>query len=144
MLYSHFANLFAFWQHFFLSIAFVKKSVSHIGHKIKRIRAYKGLKQEDLAKKIGKTRSMVSYFERTGIVNKYTLVEIAEALSVDVEKLEHADLNSIGNLVEENKSEIAIKDNCKETIERQKAEIIFLKETINHQWKLLQELAKKR
>ena len=102
------------------------------------------MRQDDLAKKIGKTRSMVSYFERTGIINKYTLLEIAEALRVDVEKLEHAELNIIDHLVEESKSEVAKKDNFIELIEKQKAEIIFLKETITHQWKLLQELAKKR
>lgn len=102
------------------------------------------MKQDDLAKKIGKTRSMVSYFERTGIINKYTLLEIAEALSIDVEILENGELNNLDNLIEDTKAEISKKDKCKETIEKQKAEIVFLKETISHQWKLLQELAKKK
>lgn len=102
------------------------------------------MKQEDLAKKIGKTRSMVSYFERTGIINKYTLQEIAEALSMDVKKLEQADLNAPDNLIEDPDKEIAKKDKCKEVIEKQKAEIVFLKDTINHQWKLLNELAKRK
>ena len=102
------------------------------------------MKQEDLAKKIGKTRSMVSYFERTGIINKYTLQEIADALSIDVKKLEQADLNTPDYLMEDAEKEIAKKDKCKEVIEKQKAEIGLLKDTINQQWKLLHELAKRK
>ena len=102
------------------------------------------MKQEDLAKKIGKTRSMVSYFETTGIINKYTLQEIADALGVDMKKLESVDINQAHFLMEDGEIEISKKDKCKETIEKQKAEIGFLKDTINHQWKLLHELAKKK
>jgi transcriptional regulator with XRE-family HTH domain len=44
----------------------MKKTKDHIGQKIKRIRAFKGMNQEELARAIGKTRSLISHFERTG------------------------------------------------------------------------------
>ena len=44
--------------------------------------------QEQLAEAIGKTRSLVSYFERTGVINKYTFKEIAEVLHITTEELE--------------------------------------------------------
>jgi hypothetical protein len=37
-----------------------------------------------------------------------------------------------------------LKNNCEETIQRQKEEIHFLKDTINQQWKLLQKLSGKK
>ena len=40
--------------------------------KIKRIRSYKGITQQQLADVIGKTRASI-FFERIGQINKYTL-----------------------------------------------------------------------
>jgi transcriptional regulator with XRE-family HTH domain len=122
----------------------VKKQKDHIGIKIKRIRAYKGMNQEDLAKAIGKTRSLISHFERTGNVNKYTLIEIANALDIEVEELEAGIVKSSKNGMEESEKEIVVKtDRLKEIIEKQKQEIKSLKNTVNNQWKLLHELSKR-
>ena len=122
----------------------MKKQKDHIGIKIKRIRAYKGMNQEDLAKAIGKTRSLISHFERTGNVNKYTLIEIANALDIEVEELEAGIVKSSKNGMEESEKEIVVKtDRLKEIIEKQKQEIKSLKNTVNNQWKLLHELSKR-
>ena len=40
------------------------------------------MSQEDLAKAIGKTRSLISHLETSGNINKYTLQEIATALKI--------------------------------------------------------------
>jgi transcriptional regulator with XRE-family HTH domain len=116
----------------------------HLGIKIKRIRAFKGMKREDLAAAIGKTRSLISYFERTGNINKYTLMEIANALAIDAETLEIND-GEVPTFTMEDKNQNKLqKINCEETIQRQKEEILFLKDTINQQWKLLQKLSNKK
>ena len=110
--------------------------------KNKKIRAYKGLKQEDLAKSIGKTRSLISHFERTGLINKYTLVEIARALEIDVSILD-SDSEFLNETMEEKTNVLRTKDIFEEIIEKQKIEIKFLKETINHQWSVINELMRK-
>ena len=120
----------------------VKKKKEHIGLRIKKIRAYKGLKQEDLAKSIGKTRSLISHFERTGLINKYTLVEIARALEIDVSILD-SDSEFLNETMEEKTNVLRTKDIFEEIIEKQKIEIKFLKETINHQWSVINELMRK-
>ena len=140
-----FDNFFTFWQFIFLSIAGVKKKKEHIGQKIKRIRGFKGINQEQLAKSIGKTRSLISHFERTGNINKYTLLEIADALGVDAGEFEKdfplADMHKLEDSEQKIHSE---NSTCKEMVEKQKDEIGFLKDTISHQWQLLHELAKKK
>ena len=52
-----------------------KSGAEHLGKKIKKIRAFNGMTQEELALAINKTRSMVSHIERTGEANYYTLKE---------------------------------------------------------------------
>lgn len=129
----------------------MKKIKEHIGTKIKRVRAYKGMTQEDLANAIGKTRSLVSHFERSGNINKYTLKEIADALGTDVHTLETTGNSNpdfyIGDKeVKINPLDKKIKtgsDNQNET-KKLKEEIAFLKETIDHQWKVIQELSGKK
>lgn len=134
-----------------MSLALVKKAKEHIGTKVKRVRAYKGMTQEDLAKAIGKTRSLVSHFERSGSINKYTLKEIADALDTDI-----ATLESTGNSVPDfyigdkeskmnpmDKKSKVVSDHQVET-KQLKEEIAFLKDTINHQWQLIHELSGKK
>ena len=129
----------------------MKKSKEHIGTKVKKVRAYKGMTQEDLAKAIGKTRSLVSHFERSGSINKYTLKEIADALGTDI-----ATLESTGNSLPDfyngdkdlkmnplDKKSKVVSDHQQET-KQLKEEIAFLKETINHQWQLIHELSGKK
>ena len=75
-----------------------KNEKEHLGNKIKRIRSFKGITQNQLSEMIGKTRSLVSFLERTGVVNKYTLQKIVHALNTTVEEIENLES------VNENKS----------------------------------------
>lgn len=110
-------------------------SKEHIGFKIKRLRAYRGMTQEGLAKALGKSRSLVSFLERTGNVNHYTLKEICSILKTSPDELEPG-------LAERQEEQplvhvIATKD---ELIEQLKEENRYLRETIDRQWDLLQKL----
>jgi transcriptional regulator with XRE-family HTH domain len=110
----------------------------HIGKKIKRLRSFRGMTQDDMAIALGKTRSLVSFLERTGKVNKYTLQEIANVLKISVEEIESG-LTEVKELEQPSISKLD------QTINEQlQKEIQFLKETINHQWTLLHELAKSK
>lgn len=118
------------------------------------------MKQEELAAAIGKTRSLISHFERTGNVNKYTLQEIAEVLQVDLDTLENLPVEGIQ--LQENEeystregrmayktgkiSGAKSQDKLKVyqlLINKQQSEIAHLKDTISHQWKLLQDITRK-
>jgi transcriptional regulator with XRE-family HTH domain len=115
-----------------------KPQTEHVGKKIKRIRTINGMTQEEMAKAINKTRSMVSHIERTGEVNYHTLEEIAKVLKFSVDKIHEYDTKQplIFNEIGEQKG------SEQELIIQLKEEIAFLKNTIHHQWKILLELAK--
>jgi transcriptional regulator with XRE-family HTH domain len=118
----------------------VKKPKEHLGQKIKRLRAYRGLTQEDLARSLGKTRSLVSFFERTGNINKYTLQEISTLLNTTPEELE----NGTTGVEEPISTGYHFVSQDENIIQQLRQEIVFLKETINHQWQLLKELSKSK
>jgi len=120
----------------------VKKKKIHLGDKIKRIRSFKGYTQNDLAKGIGKTRTLISHFERTGNVNKYTLAEIADFLHVSIEEIENIGENPAIFSYDTNTNENFTW--LKNMIEEQKEEINFLKNTIAQQMELLQKLSDKK
>jgi transcriptional regulator with XRE-family HTH domain len=120
----------------------VKKKKIHLGDKIKRIRSFKGFTQNDLAKGIGKTRTLISHFERTGNVNKYTLAEIADFLHVSIDEIENIGENSAIFSYETNTNENITW--LKNIVEEQKEEINFLKKTIAQQMELLQKLSDKK
>ncbi len=120
----------------------MKKKKIHLGDKIKRIRSFKGYTQNDLAKGIGKTRTLISHFERTGNVNKYTLAEIADFLHVSIEEIENIGENPAIFSYETNTNENFTW--LKNMIEEQKEEINFLKNTIAQQMELLQKLSDKK
>jgi transcriptional regulator with XRE-family HTH domain len=125
----------------------VKKKQAHLGERIKRLRAFKGLTQQDLAAAIGKTRSLVSYLERTGNINPYTLQEIANALQVNTDQLENLAttdrvLAVADTVLEEPKT--VYTPTTEKLLQQLQEEIIFLKDTVNHQWQLLHELAKSK
>jgi transcriptional regulator with XRE-family HTH domain len=118
----------------------VKKSKEHLGQKIKRLRAYRGLTQEDLARSLGKTRSLVSFFERTGNINKYTLQEISNLLNTTPEELE-------SDTIHVSPAEQTVHKTSgpeEKLISQLQQEIVFLKETIHQQWLLLKELSKSK
>lgn len=120
----------------------MKKQKEHAGTRLKKLRALQGLTQEELAEKIGKTRTLISYFERTGNINKYVAGEIAEALGVDAALLEE---NGIQQNIEDQFSLQANKQIPLQTLlDQHQEEVKFLKDTINHQWQLLHELSKRK
>jgi len=122
----------------------VKNKNSHLGQKIKRLRAFKGMTQEELATALGKTRSLVSYFERTGNVNNYTLQEITAILGANPEEIAMDENRKSDNIdTNNNGNEFYYNGLAKKLIDQQKAEILFLKETINNQWQLLNDLSKR-
>lgn len=88
---------------------------------------------------LGKTRSLVSFLERTGNINKYTLQEISKALGVSVDqlndKMENAGINEPLTPSNQTKN-VAV-------IEQLRKENEFLKETIQHQWNLIKALSEK-
>ena len=118
----------------------MKKPKEHIGQKIKRLRAYRGLTQEDLARSLGKTRSLVSFFERTGNINKYTLQEISQLLNTTPEELENGHIEVSPANQQDQKSN----GPEEKLISQLQQEIVFLKETIHQQWQLLKELSKSK
>ena len=117
----------------------MKNTKEHLGQKIKRLRAYRGLTQENLAEALGKTRSLVSFLERTGNINKYTLQEIAKVLGVTADQLnDKSDHSSISEQISSNNS-----SKSGNIVEQLKKENEFLKETIQHQWNLIKALSEK-
>jgi transcriptional regulator with XRE-family HTH domain len=121
----------------------VKKKKIHLGDKIKRIRSFKGYTQFDLAKGIGKTRTLISHFERTGNINKYTLAEIADFLCVSID-----DIENLGDEILLSSNGDSSKDEhvlwLQNLVEEQKTEISFLKKTIAQQLDLLQKISDKK
>ncbi len=108
----------------------------HIGFKIKRLRAYRGMTQEGLAKALGKSRSLVSFLERTGNVNRYTLAEICAILQTSPEELETEGMIWQEHPSPDDNDGISAKDKL---IEQLQDENRFLRETIEKQWDLLRD-----
>jgi transcriptional regulator with XRE-family HTH domain len=123
-----------------LSIAYVKNSKDHIGQKIKRLRAFKGMTQEDLAIKVEKTRSLISYIERTGNINKQTLKEIILILESNPEEFELKSVDFFSSNKELKKEINDTPTNAYEILIRElKDEITYLKKIIDDQLLLLKE-----
>ena len=120
----------------------MKNKNNHLGQKIKRLRAFKGMTQEDLAAALGKTRSLVSYFERTGNINSYTLQEITLILGSNPEEIELLENDENHNGHSDHKTNGSNNGSLQKLLDQQKAEILFLRETINYQRQLLNELSK--
>lgn len=116
----------------------MKFKKEHLGEKLKKIRVLHGMSQEDLAKAIGKTRSLISHLETSGNINKYTLQEIATALKIDTSTIENFNYENAHVINDTNKSV----DYNKDEIQRLKEEITDLKATIKEQWKIIQNLTK--
>lgn len=120
----------------------MKNKNNHLGQKIKRLRAFKGMTQEDLAAALGKTRSLVSYFERTGNINNYTLQEITLILGSNPEEIELTENGENHNGHHDHNHNGSNNGVLQKLLDQQQAEILFLKETIHYQRQLLNELSK--
>lgn len=120
-----------------------KSGNSHIGKRIKKIRSFNGLTQEELAKAINKTRSMVSHIERTGEINYYTLKDIAKVLNLPVEHFQDGtELTEKHLIAQEPFVQYGANDKDNLLLEQLQNEINYLKSVIENQWKLLFELSK--
>ena len=118
----------------------MKKKKDHVGRKIKRLRAYRGMSQEQLANSIGKTRSLISYIERTGKINKYTLNEIASALESDSEEFELNETElTDSSVIFANNSTNEKNQGFEMLIKELKSEISYLKGVISQQWELIKK-----
>lgn len=117
-----------------------KSNVEHLGIKIKKIRAFNGMTQDELARAINKTRSMVSHIERTGEVNYYTLKDISNVLKLPINFLEdNKEVNKFDFVSDQQTVGYDTKhSNC--LLEKLEKENMFLKEVIQNQWKLIFEL----
>lgn len=67
----------------------------HVGEKLRKLRVLKGLTQEDIAQKVNKTRALVSYIEKSGKVNYYTLQNFLDALEFTEQQLNELDFTTI-------------------------------------------------
>jgi transcriptional regulator with XRE-family HTH domain len=90
------------------------KKPLHIGQKIERIRLFRGIKQEYLAKKLGISQQQVSKIEKQETIEDEMLKQIADALGVTTEVIQNFDEDkityNINNLYEIH--DIEIKDNA--------------------------------
>ncbi|MBC7382243.1 MAG: helix-turn-helix transcriptional regulator [Bacteroidia bacterium] len=116
----------------------------HLGTKIKIARISKGLTQQALADKIGKTRPLISSIEQTGNVNHYTLMDISKALHIDVENIQ---TNSLNEPLPHYKHENHTKESNTDT-EQLKNENLMLKELVELQKEVIrlmkEQLIKKK
>lgn len=72
-----------------------KKKPLHIGQKIERIRLFRGIKQEYLAKKLGISQQQVSKIEKQEEIEEELLNQIADILGVTVESIQNFDEDKI-------------------------------------------------
>ena len=107
---------------------------------MKKIRSFKGLTQEQLATKIGKSRPLISFFERTGNINKYTLQEIIQALDINLEVFDEMETDTTMVKGIEIFSKSQSKDFAIISLEKENE---FLKATIQAQQKIIEDLVKK-
>ena len=90
---------------------------------------------------------MISFLERTGNINKYTLQEVANALDVPVSIFESEDMLSHlqkNSHVAEDIAKRYSKDTEDDIILMLHDEIQYLRSTIAKQWDLIFELSKNR
>ena len=90
-------------------------------------RIARGIKQDELADMIGKTRPLVSYIEQTGKISPRTLAKVCKALKIDQQQLE--------NIANESPTDY---QTIKEREEQMQREIDSLKERV----RLLDELVR--
>ncbi len=109
----------------------------HLGKKIKMARQFRGLTQDQLAEKIGKTRPLVSQIEVNGKVNAYTLQKICDVLDLDIEQFDGlAAFEKTGTFVTKKSSQ-------KKSAEENLGELEALRELVKIQKEMIEVLRKK-
>lgn len=117
-------------------------SKEHVGIKIKRLRGFRGLTQQELADAVGKTRSLISYYERSGNINRYVLKEIADVLQITPQELDSFEVDSKISDVDVANVSIDKNDLMAQLIDQQRREIEFLKELTQKQLEIISQLQK--
>src|SRR5579872_3216452 len=74
----------------------------HMGRKIEKIRTLKGIKQIDLAKKIGMAASALSVIENSETIDDDKLQKIADALEMTVDAIKDFNEESVINNIQNN------------------------------------------
>ena len=110
----------------------------HHGKKIKLLRHIKGLNQQELSDKIGKTRALISHIEQTGKVHYETLLKIIDCLGISEEEFKNfeGDDIKIGKSKDQQKIQDEI-SNLNESIQLLKKENIMLKELVASQKEII-------
>lgn len=116
----------------------------HIGKKIKMLRALKGFTQDELAKKINKTRALVSHIEQTGKANFYTLQSISAVLNMSVEEVEEFSGDQILKEPAQHTYNSNKVSSLQQKLDNCLKEIKTLRELVNSQKKLIAVLEKKK
>lgn len=79
-----------------------KKTRVHQGSNVSKLRRYEGVKQFDLADKIGVTQQFLSKLERQPVIAKEYMERIADALKVAPEVIENMEETPVSVVVENN------------------------------------------
>jgi transcriptional regulator with XRE-family HTH domain len=112
------------------------KKKFHCGINIRKFRRQLGITQTELGDKIGKTQALVSYIEKTGIVNKGLIIEIANELNIPQEVLlyenENEAISSFSTNLKKDKIYIQMQ-----------SEIDYLKQTIEDLKSIIDNLSKR-
>lgn len=79
-----------------------KKTKVHQGENVRKLRGYEGMKQFDLADKMGVTQQFVSKLERQPVIAREYMERIADALKVAPEVIENMEETPVSVVVENN------------------------------------------
>lgn len=79
-----------------------KKTIVHQGENVRKLRGYEGMKQFDLADKMGVTQQFVSKLERQPVIAREYMERIADALKVAPEVIENMEETPVSVVIENN------------------------------------------
>lgn len=117
----------------------------HIGKKIRMVRQLRGLTQEGLARKINKTRALLSHIEQTGKINYYTLQSVSKALGLTAGELENfrAEIANTQDVKDDHYGRKGM-ETLRRRMQLLEKENKILKQLVQSQKELIAELKKKK
>ena len=117
----------------------------HTGKKIKLLRNLKGISQEQLASKIGRTRALISHIEQSGQVNYETLLLILNFFNLKKDDFDNFEQNQIKlTKTKDNTLQIDELQKLKEQISNCQKENSILKELVDSQKEIIKLLKAKK
>lgn len=117
----------------------------HTGKKIKLLRNLKGISQEQLASKIGRTRALISHIEQSGQVNYETLLLILNFFNLKKDDFDNFEQNQIKlTKTKDNTLQIDELQKLKEQISNCQKENSILKELVDSQKEIIKLLKEKK